>query len=153
MITMKTASLIAAGLCIVGLSIFANQKNPVDRPHKAVGQFHAVIHGQSFVADGVGTGTHTGQFYSHLEGGVTWGPNGPLPSSGSGFVEAANGDRLLMKVESDGSTTVYDGTGRFKGATGHQTATNIGEPSVDVDPDTGAITIDAIQLIQGTLTY
>ncbi len=153
MITRKTASLMAAGLCILGLSVFASQKNPVERPHKAMGQFHIVIHGLSFVADGLGTGTHTGQFHSHLEGGVTWGPNGPFPSSGFGFVEAANGDQLFVKVESDSSTTVYDGPGRFQGASGHQPATIIGDPTVDIDTGTGTITIDSLQLVQGTLTY
>ncbi len=154
MIAKKTASLMAAGLCIVGLSVFANPKHQVERPLSAIGQFHCVIQADgSYVADGYGTGTFTGQFHSHLEGETTFGPNGPYPSSGFGFVEAANGDRFLMQVEPDSSITIYDGTGRFEGATGHQIGTNIGEPTVVPDPVAGTLTIDVVQVVEGTVTF
>jgi hypothetical protein len=161
MITKKQVMLVALGACLVGLSVLGNQKNPVERPHKGLGQFHAVINvgnpfgsgDLSFVATGVGHGTHGGQFRSYLEGLVTIGPNGPTPSSGSGTITMANGDQLFMEVAPDGSTVVTGGTGRFEGASGNQTATNVGDPVVTYDPTTGTLTIDATQVIEGTLTY
>jgi hypothetical protein len=153
MITRKTASFIAAGLCILGLSVFANPKHPVEHSQNSIGQFHVVIQADgSYVADGYGTGALVGKFHSHLEGGTTLGPSGPYPSSGFGFVEAANGDRFLIQLEPD-SITIYDGPGRFEGATGHGIATTIGEPTVVFDPDTGTITMDAIETVEGTVTY
>jgi hypothetical protein len=157
MIAKKHVMLIALGACLVGLSLsgFGSQKNPVERPHKGVGQFHAVINlvTSSFVATGVGHSTHGGQFRSYLEGLVTFGPNGPAPSSGSGIITVANGDQLFVEVAPDGSTVVTGGTGRFEGATGSQTATNVGDPVVTYDSATGTLTIDATQMIEGTLTY
>jgi len=143
------------------LAVSASQKNPVTRPHKGVGQFHVVINvgnppgsgDLSFVATGVGTGTHTGKFQSYLEGLVTLTDYGPVPTSGTGTITAANGDQLFMEVEPSGSDLITGGKGRFNGATGHFTATNIGDPVVAYDQATGTLTVDATQVIEGTITY
>jgi len=162
MITKKHVMLITCGACILGLSALGSLKNPVTRPHKGVGQFHVVINvgnpmgtgDGSFDATGVGQGTHTGKFLSHLQGKVdpiTLTP--PTSGSLSGTVTAANGDQFFIRGEPDGSTTVTGGTGRFVGATGSQTSAVVGTPVVSYDPGTGTLTIDATETLEGTLTY
>lgn len=82
---------------------------------------------------GRGTGTHLGKFYTELS---FCGGDGGVYSDANGYLEAANGDRLYVKID-DGAVLfnlpephpVYDayfrdpfdivgGTGRFEGASG-----------------------------------
>jgi hypothetical protein len=157
MIIKKYVSLIAVGACLVGLSVLGSTKNPVTRPHKGVGHFHTVINvgnpygtgDFSFEARGVGQGTHTGEFHSYLKGYMAPAPN---PRS-EGTVTAANGDQLFIKGEPDGSTSTTGGTGRFEGATGNVISTTVGDPVISYDADTGLLTWDGIQTLEGTITY
>jgi len=160
MIVKKYVNLIALGACLVGLSVLGSTKNPVTRPYKAVGQFHSVINvgnpygwgDWSFVATGVGQGTHTGNFLSLLTGYAD--PKKITPMAGSvGTITAANGDQIFFVVAPDGSSVDTGGTGRFAGATGSVTSTVIGEPVVVYDPATGTLTIDLTETLEGTLTY
>ena len=153
---------IAFGACLLGLSALASEKNPVERPQKGVGQFHVIINvgfpfgtgDLSYVAIGTATGTHGGLSHSRLEGFAAFGPDGGITLvTGSGAVTVANGDKFYMRLEPDGSVTINGGTGRFEGATGSQTATNVGDPVAVYDPATGTLTIDVTQMIEGTITY
>ena len=155
MITKRRCMLISLLSCILGLSSLASQNHPVERPLKNVGQYHLVINlsDLSVVATGSGHSTLGGKFTSHLEGFAIMGPNGPVPVSGSGTVTMANGDQLFFESGPGGSNTITGGTGRFEGASGMAIGHAVADPVVTIDEVNGTVTIDALQALEGTVTY
>lgn len=155
MITKKHVMLISLLSCILGLSSLASQKHPVERPLKNVGQYHIVISltDGSYVATGSGHTTLGGRFTSHLEGLAIMTPSGPVFISGFGVVTMANGDQLWFESSPGDSIPITGGTGRFQGASGSATGVIVGDPVVTPDLVNGIVTIDAIQMLEGTVTY
>jgi len=142
--------------CVLGLSAVSSQKNPVERPLKALGTYQIVISlvDGSMVATGSGHSTLGGQFTSHLEGLAIITPNGPVPVSGIGTITMANGDQLLFETHAEGPnniTTITGGTGRFEGASGTAAGHAVGDPLITVGED--SITIVTFNRLEGTVTY
>ena len=136
-------SLIALGACLFGLSALGSLKNPVTRPNKGHGYATVVVSlvDGSFVASEQGEGTHTGKYVTHVVGVLDL--NTGLAVWGEGYLTAANGDQLLVKMTPAGpdSFIITGGTGRFEGATGSGTEV-MSDLEVMVDPV--AVTIVAL---------
>jgi len=152
----KHVVLVSLLTCILGLAGVASQKNPVERPLKAVGTYQIVISlvDGSMVITGSGDSTLGGHFTSYLEGTTVMGPNGPVPVSGVGTITMANGDQLFYETHAAGPsniTTITGGTGRFEGASGTATGQAIADPVVTIGADN--ITIVTVSRLEGTVSY
>jgi hypothetical protein len=153
MITKKRVILVSLLSCVLGLTGIASQKNPVERPLKALDQYQIVFNldDGTYMAKGSGHVTHGGNFTSHLEGEWIWIDEVPVAITGLGTITMANGDQLLFESQPDGSDAITGGTGRFDGASGSTTTQMVGDPIVTIGEDT--ITMEATGRTEGTVSY
>ncbi len=154
MIAKKVLMLVTLGACLVGLTALGSLKNPVTRPNKSHGYDTVVVSlaDGSFVASEQGQGTHVGQYITHLEGQMDLATGQVI--WGEGYLTAANGDQLFMKLTpaDPDSFVITGGTGRFEGATGSGTIVN-SDFGITVDPDAGTMTMTNQATMEGTITY
>jgi hypothetical protein len=133
----RTKKLVLLGLFAAGVlagALLTQAGDMVPYHSKTIGQMQMLPDGTGPVAiEETGIGTHIGKFT--LTGAI---------DEESGYflftVIAANKDKLFGAIIGGSGNTVelaiFDGTGRFKGATGHLSATTTVDPNpVGVSPD------------------
>jgi hypothetical protein len=121
-------AILAVALCAMLLPTAVMAKKPVRRPHRAYAQ--GVLNLFTGVDEQIGVMTHGGRFSN--SGGMTG------ETSSAGIATVANGDEIHWTAEwtlepemspevteytVNGTITIYDGTGRFEGASGIITST------------------------------
>jgi hypothetical protein len=134
----RTKKFVVLGLIASGVlaSVLITQAGDMVPYHsKTIGQMTMIYMPDGSTAvvaiEETGIGTHIGKFALSgafdLDSGIFW-----------FTATAANGDNLFGYVDGGSGNTVelaiYDGTGRFKGATGHITATMTIANTVNLNP-------------------
>jgi hypothetical protein len=102
---------------------------------------------------GHGQATHLGKYQLEAHGFVDLEKG---EASGSGFLTAANGDKVFIESKLQGDVSIMTftgGTGRFEGATGTIIPTPTSVPILTVDLGTMTATLKGTYTAVGTITY
>ena len=138
---------VALGAFVLLAAMTAGAQKAVTRPWTMAAESRQVI----TLSDGTisahawGEASHFGQFTSEGSGSV----GSPVSR---GTMTAANGDLVYFEGGVNGVYTVYDGTGRFTGATGTFVVTPQMVGDLVIHPD-GTATIDLRWTAVGTIRY